>query len=323
MEEIGMAVGANRSVECVSPGICHLGECPVWHPSLRRLFWTDVLNRRLWSLDPTNDRTALFWEGESQVSGFSFTKSGALALFSDRGVHRLEAPEVAAMQKAAESSDGGDPGRSFPAPHPRPGIALGDRERFNDVTVDPVGRIFAGTLFHPHVPAGTLYRFEAGHDPVPVLHGLVCTNGMTFSLDERFFFHVDSGTRFITRYAYDRTTGEISDPFPFHRVPEGTGVPDGITLDMENHLWVAIWGGSRVVRIDPDGQVVQSFAMPVLQPSSVMFGGTDLDELYVTSACEGADDVLAGRNRDGRFLGGPLYRLRPGVQGRPEWLAQD
>jgi D-xylonolactonase len=294
------------NIETVYAGICHLGECPMWYPRSGKLIWTDVLGARLWVYDPSNGRSEVFLDTAGRVSGFAFTRDGGLVLFSSEGVLRVALDE-----------DGRPVGR----PEPLLPFAFAPGERFNDVTVDPAGRIFAGTLYDGHKPEGVLYRFERGREPVPVLYGLGCTNGMTFSLDERTFYHTDSRTRRITQYDYDRSTGEISNPRPFFEAPEELGVPDGITLDAEGFVWVAMWGGSCVLRLDGEGRVVRRIDVPAKQPSSVMFGGERLDELYVTSACEGGDDIETGMNRDGSFLGGPLYRVRPGVMGRLEFLA--
>ncbi len=293
-------------METIFPGICGLGECPVWHAPVGRLVWTDHPGSRLWAYDPETGRSEIFWQGDLHVGGFAFTRAGGLVLCTDRGVFSI-APEDAGNPVAR-------PVRLFD-------LALAPGERFNDVTVDPSGRLFAGTLYEDGRPDGILYRIERGRPPVPVLRGLLCTNGMTFSLDERTFFHTDSTTRTITRYTYDRATGGISDPHPFFRWADDAAVPDGITLDGEDRLWVAMWGGSCVLRLDADGSVLRKVDVPAIQASSVMFGGPRLDALYVTSAAEGADDPATGRNRDGSLQGGPLFQLDPGVAGRAEWLA--
>jgi len=293
-------------MERIFPGICGLGECPVWHAPLGRLVWTDHPAARLWAFDPETMRSEIFWQGRLRVGGFAFTRRGGLVLCTDEGVFEIPPEEV---------------GRPDARPVRLDDVPLAPGERFNDVTVDPAGRLFAGTLFADGRPEGVLYRIERGRAPVAVLRGIRCTNGMTLSLDERAFFHTDSLTRTITRYAYDRATGGISDPRPFFRWTADDAVPDGITLDAEDRIWVAMWGGSCVLRLGPDGSVLERHEAPARQPSSVMFGGPALDRLFVTSAAQGADEPATGRNRDGSLQGGPLYRLSTGATGRPEWLA--
>jgi D-xylonolactonase len=292
-------------IECVYPGICHLGEGPLWHVGQQRLYWTDIYERRIWVYDPATARSRVFWQGKLQVGGFAFRRDGALVLCTDRGVYRLEVGPDGAPEA--------EPRLLFPIPMARD-------EMFNDITTDPEGRVYAGTLDRTR-PTGCLYRLERGRQPVRLLEGIGCSNGMTFTLDLRSFFHTDSNARRITRYAYDRESGEIGSPRVFFQGSSPDGLPDGCTLDAEDHLWVAFWGAAAVRRLDPGGRVVQEFKFPARQVSSVMFGGPTLEDLYVTSAAEDAADLSTGRDANGVFLGGPVYRVRPGVRGRPEWPA--
>jgi D-xylono/L-arabinono-1,4-lactonase len=292
-------------VTIVHDGICHLGEGPLWNPRRQRLFWTDIFGRRIWVHNPRGGANRVFWQGELQVGGFAFTRDDALVLCTDRGVFRL------GVDPSGEPM--GEPELLFPVP-------FTPNEMFNDITTDPAGRLFAGTLDRTQ-PTGTLYRFERGKPPVAVLRDLACSNGMTFSLDERSFFHTDTGKNRITRYAYDRGTGEISSPVIHYQGKDGEGLPDGITMDREGCIWAAFWGASAVRRLDPKGKPIREVRIPARQASSVMFGGPALEELYVTSAAQGAADLATGLDRDGVFLGGPLYSFTPGVAGRPEWPA--
>ncbi len=295
-----------RNVEIVHEGICHLGEGPVWNVQRQRLYWTDIYNRRIWVYDPALEAESVFWSGELQVGGFAFTRAGAMVLCTHKGVF---------LQKLnGEGNPEQEPQLLFD-------VNLKENEMFNDITVDPKGRIFAGTILRPDFQHGTLYRLEKGKEPQVVLKDLYCSNGMTFSMDRKYFFHTDSNRHRITRYAYDRETGDICNPNVYFQGNAQMGSPDGITLDSEDHVWAAFWGGGCVRRIDPSGRVVAEIALPARQPSSVMFGGKDLQELYVTSAAENAQNILTGYQSDGSFAGGQVYRLKPGVSGREEWLA--
>ena len=293
------------NIEEIYNGICHLGECPVWHVSHQKLYWTDILERRLWVYDPAAQQSSIFWEGEHQVGGFAFTRTGSVVMCTDTGVYLLEQGEL-----------GKRDGRTRKIVD----IPMTADEIFNDITVDPRGRIYGGVMRLDNTD-GTLYRIEKDREPVPLIRGVRCSNGMTFSMDERWFYHTDSMTHTITRYAYDAATGEISQPGIFYRGSEAEGEPDGITLDSEDHVWVAFWGASTVRRLDPNGNIVLEIPVPAKQPSSVMFGGRDLSDLYITSAAEDAADLETGRDESGAFLGGHVYRCRTTFRGRPEWLA--
>jgi D-xylono/L-arabinono-1,4-lactonase len=293
-------------VTCVHSGICHLGEGPVWNRERQRLFWTDIFERRIWTHDPQTGASEIFWRGELRVGGFAFTRTGDLVLCTDHGVFRQRADPSGTPQ--------GEPELMFRVP-------LAADEMFNDITTDPAGRIFAGTLDRSRF-TGTLYRFERGVPPAAVLRDLRCSNGMTFSLDEQWFFHTDTLADRITRFRYRSGSGEIDAPLAFYEGSGcGGGLPDGITMDRDGCIWAAFWGGSEVRRIDQGGRVIRRVSIPARQPSSVMFGGPALDRLYVTSAAQGAADLATGLDRDGVFLGGPVYQFSPGTRGREEWPA--
>lgn len=296
----------DNKLECIHKGICHLGEGPVWNAEKQQLFWTDIYNRRIWVYDPALDSSTVLWNGNHQVGGFAFTRNGNLVLCTDKGVFYLRMSPRGIPEK--------EPELLFEIP-------LQESEMFNDITVDPLGRIFAGTLVRSSFAGGSLYRLEKGKKPEIVLDGLYCSNGMTFSLDQKYFFHTDSTVHRITKYEYDINTGAIKNPSVYYQGSDETGSPDGITLDSENHVWAAFWGGGCVRRIDPTGNIAAEITVPARQPSSVMFGGKGLEELYITSAAENADNIITGYWSDGTFAGGPVYRLKPGVSGRKEWLA--
>jgi len=292
-------------IEPVFDGICHLGECPVWHMAHQKLYWTDILERRLWVYDPRTRESRRFWEGSHRVGGFAFTRNRGMVMCTDTGVYLLDAGEFGKVD-----------GRTRKIVD----VPMDPDDIFNDITVDPKGRIFGGVMRQDNTD-GTLYRIEKGKAPEPVIRGVCCPNGMTFSMDEKWFYHTDSVTCTITRYAYDADTGAISDPAVFYQGSEAEGQPDGITLDLGDHVWAAFWGASVIRRLDPSGRAVLEIPVPAKQPSSVMFGGKHLTDLYITTAAESAADLEKGLDSNGIFLGGPVYRYPTAFKGRPEWLA--
>jgi D-xylono/L-arabinono-1,4-lactonase len=300
-----MATRVQPGIECIFEGICHLGEGPVWNAGERLLYWTDIYNRRIWVFDPADGRSRVFWEGSVQVGGFAFTRRQAMIMCAEDKVWLRE---------------GGAAGTTRGRLREVARIPMHPDEVFNDITTDPKGRIFAGTVRRGG-EAGCLYRLEDGRPPEKVLKDVFCSNGMTFSLDEKRFYHTNSGKRRVTVFDYERETGCISNPSLFFQGTEEQGIPDGLTLDAENHLWQAFWGVGLVRRFSPAGAVVEEIAIPAKQPSSVMFGGDRLDHLYITTACQGAADLETGMDEGGTFLGGKIYRRRMKVHGRPEWLA--
>jgi len=291
-------------VTSIGNPICQLAECPIWNDQERALYWTDILGKRIWRYHPQTEAIDPAWQGDLTVGGFAFTPAQDMVLCTDRGAYYLARQGGAHEQEPSLLYD----------------IDLAPQTRFNDITTDPEGRIFAGTLT-PQRKNGILYRLEQGKDPVVVLEDIGTSNGMTFSLDLRSFYHTDSHVRTITRYDYDRASGQIENPRIIYQGGEENGKPDGITLDSEGFIWVACWRGSQIIRIDEQGEIVQTIPIPAIQVSSLMFGGDKLDELFVTTACEGGADLERGLDASGQYLGGEVFRLKPGVTGRKEWAA--
>lgn len=292
-------------VQSIHNPICHLAECPIWNYREKKLYWTDILEKRIWKYDPHRGTIEVEWEGDLMVGGFAFTKSNDVVLCTHKGVYLLS--------RQPSANHDSVPKFLFDVP-------MADDERFNDITTDPRGRIFAGTLTEKR-KGGILYKLEQHKLPLAVIENIGTSNGMTFSLDLKHFYHTDSHARTITSYDYDIETGNIKNPLVIYQGLKENGVPDGITIDMEGYIWVACWRGAKVVRIDPNGSVVQELPIPAVQPSSVIFGGESMNELYITSACQGGVDLKRGLDEQGRYLGGEVFRINLDVNGRKEWPA--
>ncbi len=285
--------------------IFHLGECPLWSPVEKSLYWTDILNGEIWKYNESEGTSELYWKGDLMVGGFALSSDGSMILCSDSGIFRLRR-EV--------------PGLTGIKPELIHEIPFRKGERFNDITTDPKGRIFAGTK-DASLKEGKLWRIEKGMTPEVILDRIGISNGMTFSIDQQYLFHTDSQACTITRYKYDLTNGTISGGEIFYRGEPSAGFPDGITLDSQGNLWVAFWGGSCIRCLAPDGRISRVITLPARQPSSLNIGGSSMNTLYITSACEGGTDLAAGKDEEGNFLGGPVYSVKLNTRGRPEWLA--
>ena len=292
-------------VQSIHNPICHLAECPIWNYTEKTLYWTDILEKWIWKYDPHRGTIEVEWEGDLMVGGFAFTKNNDVVLCTHKGVYLLSRQPGVDQDSALRLL--------FNVP-------MADDERFNDITTDPRGRIFAGTLTKRRKD-GILYRLEQHKLPLVVIENIGTSNGMTFSLDLKYFYHTDSHARTITRYDYDIETGNIKNPLVIYQGQEENGVPDGITMDTEGYIWAACWRGGKVVRIDPHGSIVQELAVPAVQPSSVIFGGESMNELYITSTCQGGVDLIRGLDDQGRYLGGEVFHISLDVFGRKEWPA--
>jgi gluconolactonase len=182
----------------------------------------------------------------------------------------------------------------------------------NDLTTDDQGSIWFGTFgcdinkfdFKSTPPPGSLFRIDPPGKVTKLWEGVEVTNGLGFSPDRKLLYHCDSTTRAVWAYPVhsDRT---VSDRQVFARLPEG--MPDGMTVDAEGGVWVAVVGGrGEVVRFKPDGTLDQRIKVPAKTVTSVAFGGPDMHDLYAVTA-----------NNDNRELKGTVFRGRSDIAGLP------
>jgi len=190
--------------------------------------------------------------------------------------------------------------------------------RINDGKADPSGRLWFGTtaLDEEHLPivgAGALYCLRPGGSPEQVLDGISVSNGPAFPAAGDRMYYTDSWTGRIDAYPLDRGQSLLGAAATFARLGEGEGYPDGMTVDAEDHLWVASFEGSSVRRFDPDGRLDRVLETPVSNPTSVVFGGEDFEVLFVTS---GQNRLTPSQLADQPDAGYVLW-TRPGVRGVP------
>ena len=175
--------------------------------------------------------------------------------------------------------------------------------RMNDATVDHRGRIWAGTMdCDAHLETGSLYCLEPDFKFTRRDTGYIVTNGPAFTPTHDFVYHNDTPRGIVYRFAVT-PEGTLHDKIEFLKFPQGWGVPDGMTVDAEGCLWIAHWGGSRVSRFDPDGDLERLIRLPASQITNCVFAGSDLDRLFVTSAAVG---------RETESLAGALFELDAG-----------
>jgi sugar lactone lactonase YvrE len=279
--------------ELVADYQCQVGEGPLWHPMEERVYWTDITTGRMFWYEPSSGKHAQFYQGEV-VGGFTIQADGTLLLFMAKGaVAILRNGKLEYVVK--EIPD--------------------EREsRFNDVIADPAGRVFCGTMPTPQRP-GRLYRLDTDGSLTLLLEGIGISNGMGFTRNRKRMYYTDSRARKIYLFDYDARTGSISNQRTFVETPEGEGIPDGMTVDSLGYVWSARWDGSALYRYTPRGNPERRIAFPAKKVSSVIFGGKDLTDIYVTTA--------GGQNKaqEGPGAGG-LFRLNLGIAGMPEFLSK-
>jgi len=279
--------------ELIADCQCVIGEGPLWHPTERRVYWSDIPKGRMFRYDPATGQHEQCYEGEV-VGGFTLQADGALLLFMARGAVKIwRGGKLTTV--IAELPDELD-------------------SRFNDVIADPAGRVYCGTMSGAERP-GSLYRLDPDGRLTKILSGIGCSNGLGFTPDRRHLYYTDSAKREIYRFDYDAVSGDLTNQRLFVRTPENEGVPDGLTVDAEAGVWSARWDGGALVRFAPDGREDRRIKFPAKKVSSVIFGGDDLADLYVTTA--------GGDRRATEGAGaGALFRLRPGSRGLPEFCSR-
>jgi len=288
--------------EAVSPGVelavraeALLGEGPLWSVREQRLLWVDILAPAIHVSDPATgeDRVIAM---EEMVAALTPRAGGGF---------------VAAARSGLRGFDGATLGDVLAAP-----IAEGASLRLNDAKCDAAGRFWVGSLALDSTPdAGALHRLDPGGAAHLMQAGLHVPNGLGFSPDNRCLYLADSARRRVDVFDFDLANGAIANRRPFVTFAEGEGVPDGLTVDAEGGVWIALWDGWRVVRHAPDGRLDRVIHLPVPRPTSCCFGGADLTTLYVTSARV----RLSAAQLAEAPLSGSVFALDPGgARGLPE-----
>lgn len=181
--------------------------------------------------------------------------------------------------------------------------------RGNDAGVDPAGRLWAGTMRYDQASGGGfLARIDAAGRGTIVLPEVSISNGIGWSPDESLMYYVDTPTRRVDVFDYDLSTGEIGNRRPLAEVTDTPGVPDGLCVDTDGCVWVAVNGGGEVRRYTPAGELDRVVDVPAKQVSACCFGGGDLADLYVTTGREGFTDAQA----QAQPLAGSLF-VAPGI----------
>jgi len=192
-----------------------------------------------------------------------------------------------------------------------------DSQRFNDGKTDPEGRLWVGSMsMQDEKEKSFLYKVEKDSLASSMLDGITISNGIAWSSNGSKMYYIDTPTRIIMEYDYDREKGTITNARPAVVVPDSLGSPDGMTIDNENKLWVAMWGGSAVCRFDPEsGALLERLMVPAKNVTSCAFGDSDRSTLYITTASN-YDDLEAQKKYP---LAGALFQVKTHFSG-PQFI---
>ncbi|WP_343231355.1 SMP-30/gluconolactonase/LRE family protein [Saccharopolyspora ipomoeae] len=263
------------------------GEGPVWFPRWPGLRWVDMLVGDVLTLDDSGEirRDHV----GSVAAALRPRESGGAVLALERGFALADD----ALQDV----------------RPMPELWSGAEVRMNEGGCGPDGAFYCGSMAYAETPgAGTLYRLDPQGRVEPVLSGISISNGLMWTDDGTRAYYADTPTQRVD--VFDFEDGKLVRRRPFARIDPADGSPDGLTVDDEGGVWVALWGGSAVRHYTPDGELAEIIEVPTPKVTSCTFGGENLDHLYITTSQVDTDlDAHPGA--------GALFVTAPGVRGLP------
>lgn len=283
------------TAEVVFPIACTLGEGSLWDHRSGFLYWVDIADDKVFVFNPVNRSNLAFDVGEN-VGTVVISRNDQLLLALRSGFGWLD-------RATGTLTRIHDPEAHLP------------NTRFNDGKCDPQGRFWAGTMVEGGPRgAGALYCLDTHLRVTKHLDGVSCSNGLVWSRDGHCFYYIDTPTRQVARFDFDGQSGSLGHRQVAVEIPHDLGSPDGMAIDEQDHLWIALFGGGKVIRVDPStGAIDLEVVVPATNVTSCAFGGPDLDELYITTARVGRPtDALAAEP-----LAGSLFRAKVPARGVP------
>ena len=283
-------------VETVVKARTICGESPCWDAPTGRLYWVDIKGCELHHYNPNRLKDAS-WSLPTTVGTVAPVDENVILLAMQDGIfsfNLVKGKRNLVLDIETTITD----------------------NRFNDGKCDSKGRFWAGTMaLAEDRPVGSLYRLNTDLTYENCLSGITVSNGLDWSLDDKTMYFIDSPTRGIDAFDFDVITGGISNRRTIIRTPTEEGVPDGMTVDEEGMIWVAMWGGWCICRYNPiTSEKLMKIEIPAKRVTSCAFGGQNMNELYITSAAIGDNGV---DSRAEEPLAGSLFRVKLPFKGKP------
>ena len=270
-----------------------LGEGPVWLAPSKQLLWVDINGGKVHCFTPESGEDSVIYQGQKTGCVVPVASGGFLvADLHDLLLFQGDLPQqklVAGVESSLVNN------------------------RFNDGKVDPCGRLWVGTMSMSVVPhAGTLYCIESDGLVKSKLKGTTISNGMAWSADGEIMYYIDTADGVVYAFDFDQSTGDISNQRTVVNIPSHMGAPDGMTIDVEGNLWVALWGGGCVTRWNPaTGELLATVNVDAPHVTCCTFGGDNMDQLFITTAREG----LSSEQMEQYPLSGSLFSFQTQTQG--------
>lgn len=276
------------SVELIFNAKATLGEGSAWDSKTQTLYWLDILQKKVYANDD------LLIELDDLIGCLAPCKNGNLILGKRASLIDLEVGSAHQTNLYLLNE---------PATN-----------RINDGKCDPAGRFIFGTMdMNEKDSTGNLYSYD-GEQAKILLKGVTISNGLAWSPDYKTFYYIDTPTREVKAFDYDLQTGEIANPRVVLHIPSPFGWPDGMTSDIQGNLWIAMWGGAQITKWNPNsGTLLEKISVPALHTSCCVFGGKNMNELFITSARQGMSDEDIKKYP----LSGGLFKVVTDVEGMP------
>ena len=270
-----------------------LGEGAIWNYKTKELYWIDIEGKKLNIYNPILKTNKVLSTASRIGTVVPFLENEALIALED-GVHKMnlqtgESRLFTNMKSELVAS------------------------RLNDGKCDPAGRFWVGSM-HLQQEKGkaNLYTITSENILQKKIDSVTISNGIVWTSDKKTMYYIDTPTSTIKGFDYNNETGEISNGKIAVQIPESLGFPDGMTIDDENMLWVAMWNGNAVLRYNPKtGKIISKITVPAHNITSCAFGGENLETLYITSA---RVDMTVEELK--QFpLSGAVFKVKPGIKG--------
>lgn len=284
--------------ELVLDAHARVGEGPVWDDANGTLVWVDIMGRAVHRYDPVRNDDRAIDVGQPVGAAVLRSNGNGLVLALRDGFGMLDERSGAVELVAPVEAD-------VPT------------NRMNDGKCDPAGRFWAGTMATDELTrgAGALYRLDPDLQVRRMVDGITLSNGLDWSLDGREMYYIDSPTHGLDVFDFHLQDGSLGARRRLISIPRDEGLPDGMTVDAEGGLWVALHGSGTIRRYLADGTVDCIVHVPPPMVTCCAFGGPDLTDLYITTMREG----LSAEASRAQPLAGALFVCRPGVRGRPPY----
>jgi sugar lactone lactonase YvrE len=279
-------------LEIFTDHISKLGEGPLYHEG--RFYWVDLLSGKI-HMKSSEGTRVLYDNIENVATSIVPGHDGEFYVTLEDGFYKLA-----------------EDGSVTPVGH----FSMRDKQlRFNDGKCDANGNYWAGTMDRmEETPKGALFVLTAENSVIQLLSGVKVSNGLCWSADQETFYYIDSTKKKIRAFDLNPETFELSNRRSVFQVEQTNVYPDGMCIDLDGNIWLALWNGFAVVCIDPiSGEVINTIDVPCAKVTSCCFGGEAYDELYITTSSKGMSEKDWAKYPDS----GKVFRTKPGVIGLP------